>query len=117
MTIAIATLGLLGLVIYTVEVKRKEISIRKVIGAGKTQLLKMLSNNFLKLIIIAGCIAAPLGYMAGFLFLQNFSTRVDFGLFSVALCFFFLFIIGLVTVVSQTYKAACRNPATDLRLD
>ncbi len=106
MAVAIASLGLLGLVIYTVEVKRKEISIRKIIGAESKQLVRMLSQGFIKLLFIAGFIAMPIGYTAGFLFLQNFSDRINFGAGNALLCFALLLIIGLVTIISQTYKAA-----------
>lgn len=117
MPIAIASLGLLGLVIYTVEVKRKEISVRKIIGASEKQLVAMLSGSFIKLLLIAGLIATPLGYVAGFLFLQNFVSRADFGLHTAVFCFVFLLCIGLITVISQTYKAASANPAKDLRME
>ncbi|MEP6596480.1 MAG: ABC transporter permease [Ginsengibacter sp.] len=117
MAIAIASLGLLGLVIYTVEVKRKEISIRKIIGADKGQLIRMLSRGFIKLLFIAGLIAMPIGYIAGFLFLQGFASRVNFGIFNVMICFLFLLSIGLITIISQTYKAAIANPVTSLRTE
>lgn len=113
--LSIASLGLLGLVIYSIEVKRKEISIRKIIGASEKQIIRMLSKSFIKLIIIAGLIAMPLGYITGFLFLQNFSHRINFGVWNVLLCFFFLLSIGLVTIISQTYKAATANPVDSLR--
>lgn len=115
--LAIASLGLLGLVIYTIEVKRKEISIRKIIGASEKQLVRMLSQRFIKLICIAGFIAMPVGYIAGFLFLQNFAYRIHFGLWNVLLCFFFLLSIGLFTIISQTYKAARSNPVKSLRME
>ena len=113
--VAIATLGLLGLVVYSIEVKQKEVSIRKIIGASEQQLVKMLSGRFIKLLFIAGIIAMPIGYTAGFLFLQNFALRVNFGLFSVLLCFALLLAIGLFTIISQTYKAAMANPVKNLR--
>jgi putative ABC transport system permease protein len=59
---AIASLGLLGLVIYTIEVKRKEISIRKIIGASEKHLVRMLLQRFIKLIFIAGLIALSLDF-------------------------------------------------------
>jgi putative ABC transport system permease protein len=117
MAVAIASLGLLGLVIYTVEVKRKEISIRKIIGAESKQLVRLLSQGFVKLLFIAGFIAMPVGYTAGFLFLQNFSDRISFGIGNALLCFLLLLIIGLVTIISQTYKAAVENPAKSLRME
>ena len=115
--VAIATLGLLGLVVYSIEVKQKEVSIRKIIGASEKQLVKMLSGRFIKLLFIAGFIAMPIGYTAGFLFLQNFSLRVNFGLFSVLMCFALLLSIGLFTIISQTYKAAIANPVKNLRTE
>lgn len=117
MAMAIATLGLLGLVMYTVEVKRKEISIRKIIGASEKQLIRLLSKGFFRLLLIAGCIAVPIGYTAGFLFLQNFPLRAGFGLVWPLGCFLFFLAIGLFTIMSQTYKAAIRNPATDMRTE
>ena len=117
MAIAIASLGLLGLVIYTVEVKRKEISIRKIIGAESSQIIRLLSKGFIKLLFIAGLVAMPVGYTLSFLFLQNFADRVVFGADSVMLCFLILLVIGLATIISQTYKAAIENPAKSLRTE
>ena len=117
MVVAIATLGLTGLVIYTVEVKRKEISIRKILGAEKKQLVSMLSGSFVKLLFIAGFIAVPLGYTAGKLFMQNFVLRSNFGIVTALFCFFFLLMIGLTTIISQTYRAAKANPVKDMRME
>jgi putative ABC transport system permease protein len=112
--ISIATLGLLGLVIYSVETKRKEISIRKVIGANKRQLVRLLSQRFIKLLWVAGAIGLPIGYTMGFLFQQNFVVRAGYGLLAALSCFALLMAIGLVTVISQTYRAAMENPARNL---
>ena len=113
--LAIATLGLLGLVVYTVEVKGKEISIRKIIGASEKQLVSILSKSFIKLLLIAGLIAMPVGWLLAYIFLQNFSLRTKFGFINVMMCFLFLLIIGLFTIISQTYKAAAANPVRNLR--
>ncbi|WP_336517441.1 ABC transporter permease [Pollutibacter soli] len=115
MAISIATLGLLGLVIYTVETKRKEISIRKIIGADVKQVLRILSTGFVKLLFIAGFIAVPIGYTAAFFFLQGFANRVSFGIGSAVLCFALLLLLGLCTIISQTWKAANANAVVDLR--
>ncbi|MEO5943467.1 MAG: ABC transporter permease [Ferruginibacter sp.] len=113
--LAIATLGLLGLVIYTVETKSKEISVRKIIGASSMQLVNILSWGFVKMLLIAGLIAMPVGWFLAFVFLQNFSMRANFGFVNVVMCFLFLLGIGLFTIVSQTYKAAIANPVKSLR--
>jgi putative ABC transport system permease protein len=117
MVVAIATLGLTGLVIYTVEVKRKEISIRKILGADKRQVVSMLSTGFVKLLLIAGCIAVPLGYAGGYMFMQNFTNRSGFDITTALLCFVFLLAIGMLTIVSQTWQAARSNPASELRME
>ncbi|MBD0293779.1 MAG: FtsX-like permease family protein, partial [Flavisolibacter sp.] len=75
-TITIGSLGLLGLVVYTVETRRKEISIRKIIGASVQQLLLLLSKSFIQLLLLAGLIAMPVGYVLCRFFLQNFANRV-----------------------------------------
>ena len=116
-TISIATLGLLGLVIYTVETRQKEISVRKIIGANVNQLMILLSKGFLKLLVISGLIAMPIGYLLSYMFLQNFANRVSFGVGSLLLCFIFLLSIGLVTILSNTYKAATENPVKNLRME
>ncbi|MBS1661298.1 MAG: ABC transporter permease [Bacteroidetes bacterium] len=116
-TITIGTLGLLGLVIYTVETRQKELSIRKVIGASVPELLALVGKGFVKLLFVSGVIAGPLGYLLSFLFLQNFANRASFGVVSILLCFVFLLLVGLVTIVSQTWKAATSNPAHHLRME
>lgn len=115
--LAVATLGLLGLVIYTVEVRSKEIGIRKIIGASERQLVKILSGSFVKLLLVSGLIAMPIGWFLSFIFLQNFTLRTSFSIADVMLCFLFLLGIGLFTIISQTYKAATANPAKSLRTE
>jgi putative ABC transport system permease protein len=115
--LGIATLGLLGLVIYSVETRRKETGIRKVIGASNRQLITMLSGRFIKLLLIAGFIAIPIGYTMSILFLQNFVSRVGSGLVSAISCFLFLLFIGLITILSQTWRASRANPADSLRTE
>lgn len=115
--LSIASLGLLGLVIYTVQVKQKEISIRKVIGAGEKNIVRILSKGYIKLLLIAGLIAMPIGWLLAAMFLQNFVIRVSFGVMDVFGCFVFLLGIGLFTIVSQTYRAAVANPVVGLRAE
>ncbi len=116
-TVTIAALGLLGLVVYTVETRQKEISIRKIVGANVKQLMFLLSKGFLKLLLISGLIAMPTGYLLSTMFLQNFANRVSFGIGSLLLCLIFLLMIGLVTILSNTYKAAIANPVKNLRTE
>jgi putative ABC transport system permease protein len=115
MTVAIASMGLLGLVVYTVETRRKEISIRKIVGASVAQIMLLLSQGYTKLLIISGIIALPTGYLLSKLFLMNFANKVSFGIGSLIVSFILLLTIGLVTILSQTFKASRENPAKNLR--
>lgn len=115
MAITIASLGLLGLVVYTVETRRKEISIRKIIGASIQQLIVLLSKGFARLLLIAGAIAMPVGYVLSELFLINFANRIHVGIGIPLACFSLLLSIGLSMILSQTYKASAENPARNLR--
>ena len=115
--ITLASLALLGLVVYTIETRRKEISVRKIVGAEVTQLVMLLSKAFIKLLVIAGLIAIPAGYLFSFIFLQNFASRVSFGVGSAFSCFIFLLLIGLITIISQTLKASTINPVKNLRVE
>lgn len=115
MTTSIACMGLLGLVVYTVETRRKEVSVRKIVGASVRQLIILLSGGFVKLLILSGVIALPIGFILSEMFLMNFANRVPFGIGDLMLCFGLLLAIGLVTILSQTYKASTENPAKNLR--
>jgi len=115
MTVTIAALGLLGLVVYTVETRRKEISIRKIVGANVRQVIMLLSKGFVKLLFLSGVIALPIGYVLSNLFLVNFVNRIDLGVWELTLCFVFLLAVGLVMILSQTWKASLENPSKNLR--
>ena len=117
MAVTIATLGLLGLVIYSVETRRKEVSIRKVIGANQSQLVRLLSRRFIRLLVIAGAIGLPIGYTLSFLFQMNFAERPGNGFLAASACYILLLAVGLFTIISQTYAAARKNPAPALKAE
>jgi putative ABC transport system permease protein len=116
-TTMIAALGLLGIVAYTSFTRRKEIGIRKILGASAAGLLILLSKSYIKLIVIAGCIALPLGYISSVLFLQIFAYRVSTGILAMLGSFALLVFLALVTIFSQTWRAIEVNPADSLRND
>ncbi|MVM38762.1 FtsX-like permease family protein [Spirosoma sp. HMF3257] len=111
----IAGLGLLGMVTYSTEKRTKEVGIRKVMGATTTQLMQLLAGDFLKLILIAGTIALPLGYVLGGLFLQIFTYHAQLGPGVFLVCLGSLLLIGLLSIGIQTYRTALSNPAKTLR--
>jgi ABC-type antimicrobial peptide transport system permease subunit len=77
LAIVISCLGLFGLVIYTTNQRTKEIGIRKVVGASVSQIITLLSKDFLKLILIAFIIAIPIVWLAANKWLQNFAFKID----------------------------------------
>jgi putative ABC transport system permease protein len=117
LAITIACLGMLGMATYTAERKMKEVGIRKVLGAENRSIALLLSKGFLTILIISILIGAPLSYMANNLWLQNFPNRVDFGLGTLLLGSAILFLLGLITIGSQTIRAARSNPIKSLRMD
>ena len=115
LSLSIASLGLLGMVTYNLQLRTKEVGIRKVMGATLGQLMSRLSWEFSKLLVIALLLAYPLGYLAGTALLQNFAYRVSVGLETFALCVGVLLIVGGLTIGIRTYRAAQTNPTDSLR--
>jgi len=116
LALTISVLGLLGMVVYTAETKVKEISIRKVFGASMLNLNYLLSKEYLKLILWAVGIGAPVTAYLIYLVLplmQYYSTTVS--VWDVVISTAILFGLGILTVWSQTNKAALSNPADTLR--
>lgn len=106
---SIACLGLLGIVTYNTQIRIKEVGIRKVMGAEVSQILWLLTNDFVKLLTLAGVIALPLGYLTGYAFLSNFAYHVQIGWETLGFCFGTLFILGGVIIFTKTYPAAKGN--------
>ena len=111
----IAIMGLLGMITYTTEKRTKEIGIRKVMGASVWEVVRVLSLSFIKLLLIAGLIALPIGYALGLFFLSifTFHSNIDIGLMS--LFFVMVFIIAISTIGYKSIKAALMNPVNSLR--
>ena len=115
--IIISCLGLLGVVMYNTQSRTKEIGIRKVMGAYTYQILVLLSWNFLKLLLISACIAMPLGYWFGELVLQQFAYKIELGAGIIWLALLLIMTVGLITIGSQTIRAAMSNPVDTLRYE
>ena len=111
---SIACLGLLGMVTYNTQTRIKEVGIRKVMGAEIKQIIWLLSRDFVRLLTIAGAIALPLGYTAGYAFLFNFAYHVSIGVETLGLCFGVLLLLGGIIICLRTYRAATANPVEAL---
>ena len=115
LAILIACLGMLGMATYTTERRTKEVGIRKVLGAAEMRIVLILSKSFLKLLVIAILIAAPLSFFVNSLWLESLPNRVDFGFGTVLFGSCLLLGLGLVTIGSQTIRAARQNPVESLK--
>lgn len=115
LTIFISCLGLLGLVMYTTAFRVKEIGVRKVLGATVTQLVTLLSKDFMVLVILAFFIATPLAWLAMHQWLNNFAYRTGVSIWVFGLSAVMMILIALVTVGLQTIRAALANPVNSLR--
>ncbi len=114
--ISISILGLLGMAVYTTESRIKELTIRKVLGASFTSMALLLSKNFIKIFVVASLVAIPVSYM---LFKQTILTyskySINVGFWELGSGAILIIVIALITISSQTFKAAKTNPATNLR--
>ena len=113
--IFISSIGLLGLVILSVEHRTKEIGIRKVLGAAVSRIILLISKEFVILITIAFVLAVPLGYYAINKWLQDFAYRISISWWMFALAGILVISVVLLTMSSQTIKAAKTNPVKSLR--
>jgi len=113
--ILISCLGLLGLATYTAQVRKREIGIRKVLGAGPMNITTMLSANFLKLVVIAIVIATPVTWYAMNKWLEDFAYRIHIGWELFALTAILALLIAFVTISYQAVKAAMTNPVKSLK--
>ncbi len=115
--IFIACLGLFGLVAFTAETRTKEIGIRKVLGASVSQIVGLLSKDFLKLVLISILIASPIAYYFMHKWLQDFAFRIEISWWIFALAGVLALLIALFTVSYQAIKAAVANPVKSLRTE
>jgi putative ABC transport system permease protein len=115
--IFISCLGLLGLVIYTTNTRRKEVGVRKVLGASVVQIVSLLSKDFVVLVLIAFMIAAPPAWWVMNSWLQDFAYRTGISWWIFALSSGLLVGIALLTLAFQTIRSAMTNPVTSLRTE
>src|SRR6188474_145245 len=115
--IFISCLGLFGLVTFTAEQKTKEIGIRKVLGASVTGIVRMLSKDFLKLVLIATAVAFPVAWWLMHTWLDDFAYRIDIGWWVFVVAGIAALLIALLTISFQSIKAAIANPVKSLRTE
>jgi putative ABC transport system permease protein len=117
LSIIIACLGMLGMVMYNTQLRVKEVSIRKVMGASVKDVTVLLSRSFFWLIGIGVVIGIPLSYLLGNLLLENFAYKISYGIWLIAAGVLITGLLGLITICTQTIKTALSNPVKSLRTE
>ena len=117
LAVLISCLGLFGLISFMAEQKKKEIGIRKVLGAKVGTVVQMLTKDFVKLVFIAMLIASPLAWYFMNSWLQDFTYRIEIGWWVFLLAGGISLTITLITISFQAIKAAIANPVKSLRTE
>jgi hypothetical protein len=117
LAIIISCLGLFGLAAFNAEVRTKEIGIRKVLGASVSNVMMMLSKDFIQLIVLSMLVAFPLAWWAMNAWLNSFEYRISIGADVFLVAGFFIIVLALVTVGYQSIKTALMNPVSSLRTE
>lgn len=113
--ILIGCLGLYGLSLFTFRKRKKEVAIRKVLGASEQTIVRLFTVDFLKLVILGFTIGAPVAWFLSNKWLSEFSYRLTLSYGYFTICLGILIVLALSTILFQTIKASLTNPTTVLR--
>ena len=117
LAIVVASLGLLGLSIYTVGKRRKEISIRKVLGASAIQITGMISRDYIRLIMFSALPAIPVSYIILQNWLNDYAFHISIGAWFIIAPILLILTIAMSTVFYHSLRAGLSNPARYLRAE
>jgi putative ABC transport system permease protein len=115
LSIFISCLGLLGLAMYTTNLRTKEIGVRKVLGATVTQIVTLLSTELVWLVLLAFVVVTPIAWVVMHKWMQSFTYRTTISWWVFALSGACMLLTALITLSFQTIKAAIANPARSLK--
>jgi len=115
LAIFIACIGLLGLAAYATQQRLREICIRKVLGAGSGNIIRLLSKDFIRLVTLSAIIAFPLAWLVMHSWLQSFAYRVALSWWVFILAWFISLLMTMLTISVQAFRAARANPVKTLR--
>lgn len=113
----VTVVGIVGLISFTTELRRKEIALRKVSGASIQNILTLLSRQFLKLLLLATMVAIPLAYWLSDSWLNNFALRIDISAWTLLLALPICLLLTGLSVGYHSLKAARSNPVNALRME
>ncbi len=115
LSIFVACLGLFGLSVYTADRRKKEIGVRKVLGASVQSVVTLLSKEFVKLVLIAAIVAFPIAWWAMHSWLQGYEYRITIEWWVFILAMMLALLIAIFTISAQAIRAAMANPVDSLR--
>jgi len=115
LSILISCLGLLGLTVYTINQRRKEIGVRKVLGASVAHVVGLLSSELMLLIVLSFVIATPLAWLAMNKWMESFADRTPISWWIFCFSGGGMLVLALFTSAFQTIRAALTNPVNSLR--
>jgi putative ABC transport system permease protein len=115
--IFIACLGLLGLSLFATMQRTKEIGVRKVLGASVSNIVLLLSKDFVRLVIVAFIVATPVAWYVMHHWLQDFAYRITISPWLFVIAGLLAVFIALATISFQAVKAALANPVKSLRTE
>lgn len=116
-SVIITLVGVFCLTMFETEYRRKEIGIRKVMGSSIAEVLALICRQYVPMILISFVIAAPVAYYMGDKWLQNFAehTAISWWLFPLTLAI--VFVVVMLTVIAQSYRAASENPVNSIKTE
>ncbi len=117
LAVLIACTGLFGLATFTIAQRRKEIGVRKVLGATAVSILRLLSKEFVGLVVLAFLAAIPLVYFAMNLWLEGFAYRIEIGPSSFLLAGMATLVVAFASVAYQSLRASVSNPIDSIRFE
>ncbi len=117
LAIIIACMGLFGLIAFIVDQRRKEVGIRKVLGASVTSIMRLMSMRFIRLVLIADVIAWPFAYYLMNKWLDGFAYKINIGFGPFIIAGVITLFIAIATVSTQAIKAAIANPVKSIRYE
>jgi putative ABC transport system permease protein len=117
LAIILACLGLFALTAYTMVRRTKEIGIRKVLGATVADILGLVSKDFLKLVVLALLLAAPLAFIASSKWLEGFTYRINISWWIFGITGVVTLLIAFLTISAQAIRTALANPVKNLKVE
>jgi len=117
LAIVVACLGLFGMASYTIQTRLREVGVRKVFGSQAGSVALLITRTFIILLIIAAVIATPLAYIMNSTWIKFLAYHVNFGAGNILIGVLIVFVVGILTILSQTLKAANLNPVDVLKCE